>query len=299
MPKFQFLKLNYRLFLPLFSILFSSFFSTFAQQPTAPVATAPLLKRTTYKTEKVDFGAGGTLTLVGAPVGSITIEGWQKNEVEISAETEVQAATEADLAVLAQLDGFIIDDDMGHIRVRSVGTHDKDYLKKAAKKLPKNLLSLPFKIDYHIKVPMYCDLEINGGRGDFSLANIQGSMKINFLESNAKINLIGGDVDATFGAGSVEMNIPIRSWRGRGLDVQVASGDLNVYLQPNFSADIKASILRTGKIENSIESLKPRDRTTFTDKLMTARNGAGGANLSFTVGDGTVKMTTETLKSQN
>lgn len=262
-----------------------------------PAQTKPLIKRTTYKTEKIDFGAGGTFTLVGAPAGSITVEGWQQNQIEISAEIEVQAETEEDLAELARIDGFLIDNDSGHVRIISVGTHDKDYLKKTAKKFPKRLLGLPFKIDYHIKVPAYCDLEINGGRGDFNLSNVEGGMQINFLESNAKINLTGGDLNATFGKGSVEIHIPTRSWRGRGVDIQLASGDLNIYLQPNFSADVDASILRTGKIDNAIDSLKPRKSgVKFTEKSIAARNGAGGANFNFTVGDGTIKMSVEETK---
>jgi hypothetical protein len=62
-----------------------------------------LIKRTTYKNEKIDFGAGGTVTIVGAPHGSIAVEGWQKNEIEISADIEVEAENEADLAQLAKL----------------------------------------------------------------------------------------------------------------------------------------------------------------------------------------------------
>lgn len=269
--------------LSVISIFFFSF-AAFAQE------TKTLIKSTTYKNENIDFGAGGTLTIVGAPVGSVSVEGWQKNQIEISADIEVQAENEADLAELSKVDGFVIDDDFGHVRVLTVGTHDKDYLKRTAKKFPKRLLGLPFKIDYKIKVPVYCDLEINGGRGDFNLSNIQGAIEIKFLESNAKMNLTGGNVIATFGGGNVEINIPTRSWRGRSLDIQLAKGDLSVYLQPNFNGDVNASILRTGKIENSIDSLKPRNRATFTEKSVTARGGTGGANLSFTVGDGTIKM---------
>lgn len=252
--------------------------------------TKTFIKRTTYKTEKMDFGAGGTLTVVGAPAGSVSIEGWQKNEIEVSADIEMQAETEADLAELAKVDGFVLDDDAGHVRVLTVGTHDPDYMKRTAKKFPKKLLGLPFKIDYRIKVPVYCDLEINGGRGDLNLSNVEGAMQIKFLESNAKMNLTGGSVFATFGGGNVEMTIPTRSWRGRNLDIQLAAGDLNIYFQPNFSADINASILKTGKIESSIAALKPRDRTKFTEKTMTARSGAGGTVLTFTVGDGTLRM---------
>jgi beta-xylosidase len=128
--------------------------------------TQSLIKRTAYKTETVELGAGGTVSVIGAPSGSIKVEGWQKNAVEISAEVEMQAASEADLAELAKVNGFVIDNDFGHIRITSVGTHDKSYMKRVAKKFPKNLLTMPLKIDYVIKVPVYSDLNIDGGRGD-------------------------------------------------------------------------------------------------------------------------------------
>jgi hypothetical protein len=68
--------------------------------------TKPLIKRTTYKTDTIEFGAGGTISIIGAPDGSIEIEGWQKPEVEISAEIIIEAETEADLALLAGVNGF-------------------------------------------------------------------------------------------------------------------------------------------------------------------------------------------------
>jgi hypothetical protein len=251
----------------------------------------PFVKRTTFKSEKINFGAGGTVTIVGAPAGSITIEGWQKNEIEVQAEIEMQAATEADLALLAQVNGFVLDEDFGHARIISVGTHDRDFMKRAAKKIPKHLLGVPFKIDFRIKVPTFSDLEINGGKGDLTLSAVEGAMMIKFLESNAKLDLIGGAIDATFGVGNVDVKIAKPSWRGRMLNVGLASGNLNVQFPQNLSADLNASILKTGKIENALENLKPRDRSKFSEKSMLARAGNGGALLSFTVGDGALKMT--------
>ena len=252
--------------------------------------TQKLIKRTTYKTETVELGAGGTVSIIGAPNGSISIEGWRKNEVEISAEVEMQAATEADLAELARVSGFAIDADPVHVRITSFGTHDKDFMKRTAKKLPKSLLGLPFRIDYKIKVPAYCDLEIDGGKGDLTLSKVEGAMKINYLESNARLNLIGGSIVATFAAGTIEVVIPNRSWRGRSADVQLANGTMNVRLPPNLNANLDAQVLRSGKIENTLLNLKPRDRTKFTELLIAAKAGSGGAPLSFTVGDGTLKL---------
>jgi hypothetical protein len=257
---------------------------------TTTAQTNPLIKRTTYKTETVEFGVGGTVSIIGAPAGSIVVEGWQKNAVEISAEVEMQAANEADLAELARVNGFAIDDSFGHIRITSVGTHDKNYMKRVAKKFPKNLLGMPFKIDYVIKVPAYTDLQIDGGKGNLTLSNVEGAMQINFLESNAKLNLIGGSVVATFGIGAVEVIIPNRSWRGRSADIQLASGMMRVQMPLNLNANLDARVLRAGQIENALTNLKPRDHTKFTEKSILANAGSGGAFLTFTVGEGTLKL---------
>lgn len=258
------------------------------QAQTAPSA---LLKKTTYKTETIDFGAGGSVSITGAPAGSITVEGWQKNQIEITAEVEVQAATEADLALLSQINTFVIDENFGHVRINSLGTYDKNYMKQATKKFPKNLYNMPFRIDYRIKVPVYCDLTIDGGRGDLNLKNVEGAIDIKVLESNARLNLIGGAVFVTIGSGSADITIASRSWRGRSAEVSLAKGDMKVSFPANLNANVNATVLQNGRIENTYNLLKPREaKTKFTDKSMAAKSGNGGAALSFTVGDGTLKL---------
>src|SRR5688500_12672777 len=171
------------------------------------------VKRTTYKSDKLDFGVGGTLAVVGAPNGSVRIEGWSNREIEISAVIEMEAPTEADLNTLAKVTGFITQESLGRTGVISVGTHDKKYVKSVDKKFPKALYGLPFKVDYVIKVPKYCDLQIDGGKGSLSITGVEGNMKINYLDSDAKIELVGGGILATIGTGDLEVTIPSRSWR--------------------------------------------------------------------------------------
>ena len=152
------------------------------------------------------------------------------------------------------------------------------------------MLNSPLKIDYKIKVPHYSDLDINSGKGDISLTNGEGAIQIKAFEGNGNLDLIGGTINATFGSGNVDVKINSRSWRGRQAAFQVASGTLNVQFPNNMNAEIDASILRTGKIENLLSTLKPRDRSKFSEKQMFAKAGAGGALLSFTVSDGILKM---------
>lgn len=258
----------------------------------AGVATpAPLLKRTTTRRETHRLGYGGSVTLVGAPEGSVTVEVWSKNEVEIIADVEQSAATEDELTKLAAVNTFVIDTDLNHIRVMTVGVHDRKYLKRVARDLPKNLLAMPWKIDYHLRVPASVDLEINAGRGALTIRGVEGALQVNAGEGGADFTLAGGDVSARLAGGPVTVRVPTRSWRGRGLDVRVASGNLTVELPAGFSGDINAEVLRAGRVENAYAGLAPREDTKPTERSLQARAGAGGATLSFTVGDGTLRIT--------
>ncbi|MFN6963683.1 MAG: hypothetical protein ACK4S4_07950 [Pyrinomonadaceae bacterium] len=250
-----------------------------------------LIKRTTTKTDRMDFGAGGTVAVVGAPEGSITVRPARGSEVEIEARIELQAPSEADLARLAEITTFVVQEGLGRVSIISTGTHDTKFVKRLPKKLPKNLIGLPFRIDYVIGVPRYCDLEISGGRGDITIGGVEGAIRVNSLESTAKLDLVGGGLNATFGKGTVAITMPDRSWRGNAIDVQLASGTMDVRFPVNLSAELDAAILRTGKIENALGGLKPRVRTAPpTERSIAARAGAGGVSMKFTVGDGTLRL---------
>jgi len=254
------------------------------------VPPGPLLTRSTSRHEVRRFGYGGTVTVVGAPRGSITIEGWSKNEVELRAEIEVQATTEQDLAKLAAVNGFLLDDDLNHLSVLTTGMHDKSYMRRAAKNFPKQLLGLPWKIDYYLKVPSTTQLEINSGSGVLKVSGVEGAIRLGAPQTDATLTLTGGVVNATFGLGTVQVRIPVRSWRGGGLQIELASGELNVELPAGFNGDIDSDILRSGKIENSYPGLETRDRTAFSDRSIHARAGSGGAYLKLTVGAGTIRL---------
>lgn len=254
-------------------------------------ASQELLKRKVTKTDRFDFGAGGTVAVMGAPTGSIRVSPSSKNEIEITAEIELQAASAVDLDRLAEVTGFVTDETAGRTGIVSIGTHNKLGDKKRWKKFPKHLMGLPFRIDYTILVPKYCDLEIDGGKGDLSVTGVEGSIRINFIETNAKVEVIAGSSSIMFGSGKADVAFGTRGWRNRMADVQMGTGNLTIHLTSSASAQIDALVLRSGSIDNSFPDLKPRDRKApFTDRSMIAKAGVGGAPLKFTVGDGTLTL---------
>lgn len=254
---------------------------------------AERLKRTIFKTDRFDFGPGGTLSIIGAPEGSIRVEGWEKGEIEISAEIALEADTEADLNTLSEITGFVLREELGRVGVISVGVNDRKYLKQIKRKLPKTLAAVPYRIDYVIRAPRFSDLQIDGGNGKLDITGIDGTIRVNFLNADARIGLVGGSILATFESGTVDLAIPTRSWRGRFVDIQISKGDLNVALPTGLNATLDASILRTGTIENGFADLVPRIRKAeFTEKSIVAKAGAGTVPLRFTVGDGMLRLTT-------
>ena len=249
-----------------------------------------LLTRTSTRRETARFSYGGTVTLIAAPRGSVTVEGWSRNEVEVTANIELQALTEADLDQLAKVNTFVFDEDLNHISVLTTGTHDRAFMKRSAKNFPKKLLNLPWKIDYRVRVPINTDLEVNAGHGEVKLSGVEGALRITATESDTALTLTGGTISTTVTAGSISFAIPARSWRGSGADIRIASGTINVDLQPGFSGDIDADVLRTGKIINTYEGLTSREKPGLTERTVRARAGSGGAYFKFTVGDGTVNI---------
>lgn len=263
--------------------------STASPQKKAPEPyRPPLLVRTTTRHELVRFPYGGTLTVIGPPDGSITIEGWQGSEVEITAEIQLLADTEADLDLLALVNTFVLDEDANHLRVLSTGTHDKAFMRSVARKFPKALLGLPWRIDYRIRVPVATDLDINAGRGPLSIANVEGNIQISASESATNLRLTGGTVTATIAIGKVDLEIPSRSWRGVGAQLKVAAGEVTVAIPAGFSGDFAAEVLRSGRIEDSYDGLN-KTRGSEPRKL-SGRAGAGGAAFNLTVGDGVIAI---------
>jgi len=262
----------------------------------AAANTTPALKRKATRREVRRFGYGNTLTLYGAPDGSITIEAWPRAEIEIVADIELQAGTEDDLARLAAVNGFVLDEDATHFRLVTTGTHDRKFMKNAAKNnpaaknFPKHLLAMPWRIDYRIRVPALVDLEVFAGRGALVLDGVQGALQLSAGESRSVLTLVGGDVSATVVGGSVLLRVPVQSWRGRGATVKMAAGELTVALPAGFNGEVSATILRTGRIEGADAAFGAGERAVSNERSLRLRAGGGGAPFTFEVVDGVIRF---------
>jgi hypothetical protein len=275
----------------------SSNSSAAVQKKKVEVSAPPAMVRTTSRHEARRFGYGGTFTLVGAPTGSITIEGWARNEVDISAEIELRANSEADLELLSRFNNFAIDLDANHLQVLTHGTHDPVFM-RPVKKFPKALLGLPWKIDYRIRVPFATDMEVNAGHGPIRISDVQGNIRLSAAEGVADLKLSGGTLSATLIQGKLNLEVPARSWARGTAELRVATGEIAVLIPAGFNGDFDAEVLRAGQITNSYEGLEPRDNTTPNQVKASLRAGAGGGSFNLTIGDGTIVIKKQTESSK-
>jgi len=260
-----------------------------AQKKPLPAQPAEALIRTVNRHEVKRLGYGGTFTVIGAPEGSITIEGWSRNEVDVTSEIQLHASTEADLDLLAAVDNFVLDADVNHLQLLTTGTHDKAFMRAAARKFPKTLLNSPWRADYRIRVPYALDLEVNGGRGPIVIKNVEGNIRVSAAEGVVDLTLTGRTLSATVGIGAINLNVPGRSWSGVGGELRVAAGNITLMLPRDFSGDVEAETLRSGKIDNSHPGVIADDANVSPGKFK-GRAGAGGATFQLTVGDGTITI---------
>lgn len=248
------------------------------------------VKRTFTKTELRDLAPGGSVSILGAPVGSIKVKSWSVPRVEVTAVIEIEAKSEADVAQIAEVTTFVINESLGRLTILTVGTHDKSVVKKLGKRFPKHLVGLPFKVNYEVSVPIHSDVEINSGIGDVSVSGNDGFLSLNALETDATVD-ISGRASIIVAKGSVKARLGPRNWRLRPVDISVADGDLTLFVVFGVGADIDAKVLRSGSISMAGVDLKPRDaRLPFTERLMLARLGVGGPPIALSVGNGKLSI---------
>jgi hypothetical protein len=175
----------------------------------------------------------------------------------------------------------------------------------AGKNFPKKLLTAPWRVDYIVRVPAYTDLEIYVGKGAFAVSNTEGALQLNLTEGDATLAPAGGDVRATVGRGRANVRPTGRSWRGRGVEVRLASGDLTAEFPQIYNADLDARIHQSGAIENthtaftvpemqgstsSINNVNTPPASAPTPLPSRGRIGAGGAQFTFAVGTGNIRI---------
>jgi DUF4097 and DUF4098 domain-containing protein YvlB len=213
-------------------------------------------------TQTFPLQAGGYLSLENIN-GDVTIEGWKKNEVSISA---VKKGNPKDL-------------DRLQISIDVDKYEGKDWIHVGTEHGVFTLNS--GSVDYTIKVPSDAiledielvngDLKVTGVTGYLSLGTVNGSVTASGMTGNAWVETVNGNQDLSFD----------KMGKGQAVDLETVNGAITLRIPAKANAQVDAETLN-GKISS--------------DFGLTVEKGEWiGSSAKGLVGSGGARITVETI----
>jgi len=219
----------------------------------------------------VSFVSGGTLSLENVN-GDVEIAGWDRDEVEISAERmiplpygrRIQWQPIRRSMPRVDFDKF---EDFIKIKARSSGGD-----KEAA------------AVNFYLNAPHSIKLkDIVGREGNISLADLYGEAVIDLQNGKIKVENFSGSLIASLVKGIVEASL----YDLRGEDeirITVREGDITIHLQAEVKARVEASA-SNGNIYSDFDL-----KETLPAKKISGQIGEGGAFISLSSLNGDIQI---------
>lgn len=198
------------------------------------------------------FDDPGMLVIDGGQNGGVTVEGWERDVVEVRARVWANARSQerADEIIdeirLAMRDGELYASGTRSERRESWG------------------------VSWDVMVPRSTDLEIETMNGGVRLRDVSGDIEARATNGGIDVSHVSGDVRVRTTNGGLNVELDGRRWEGEGLDAQTTNGGVTLVVPADYSAQ-----LETGTVNGGFE----------LDFPITVR-GKIGRRLSTTLGDG-------------
>lgn len=175
-----------------------------------------------------DLSATGSLEVDASPNGGVTVNGWDRNEVQVVAMVRAQSRTRADAEALAREVEVIAEPG----RVRTDG--------------PRPQRGVNWSVSYEIMVPNRTDLDLESTNGGLDVYDVAGDLRLRTTNGGIELARVSGDVHGRTVNGGVRVELDGDRWSGRGLDLQTTNGGVTLQVPNGYSADLTASTVNGG-----------------------------------------------------
>ena len=221
----------------------------------------------------VPLDPGGALVLEN-DTGDVEIRGWDRSEVEVSAEEGWGRLSRPGF-------GF---GGWGRASSPDIGVDKIENLVKIAVRAP-GRVDIGRPVHFEVNVPRSITIRSIGLKtGDLALADLFGKIKADVEDGDVRIVNFSGSVDLLAGRGRVEVELLDLRAEDEVL-LTVKEGDLTVYPQPDANARIEASA-PNGEIVSEFDlGTEPPSKKAAGDI-----GKSGGATLSLTAFRGDVHL---------
>lgn len=215
------------------------------------------------------MSAPSRLLVDGAQNGSVTIVGWDRNDVLVRAMIQANADTRREAEALAK----DIKIEMGTDRIRA----DR----------PRNTRYENWSVSYEVWVPRKINLDAEAENGGVSVEGVEGRMSLHTINGSMRLRDVAGDVRAETTNGSASATLSGTAWRGTGLDLETTNGSVTLELPRNFNAD-----LETGTVNGQWSVDFPITVQGTIGRRLTTKLGNGGPRIRAVTTNGGVRIRT-------
>lgn len=199
--------------------------------------------------------SGRAIEIDGRQNGSIRVQGWDGNDVKVTARLQANGESDADAQALLK-DIRITSDGR---RVSAEGpNNDRGYRSGWA-------------ASYVVMVPRRFDLSLDAYNGSLGVDGVTGKLELSTHNGSVTLTDVGGDVHARTQNGSLNVQLAGTSWSGDGLDAVTQNGSVRLAVPASYAAT-----LETGTVNGRINTDIPITvQGRITRQLSVPLNGGG------------------------
>lgn len=207
-----------------------------------------------------------SLALDGATNGGISVTGWDRDSVHVSARMQSYASTQAEAE--RSLRDVRIATEGGTIRATGPGDgNDRQR----------------WTVSYDVYVPRRMDLDLRAHNGGVRVKEVVGRMTLETENGGIALLGAGGDVRAHAQNGGLSVQLTGTRWEGAGLNAETENGGVRLVIPERYSAR-----LETGTVNGGIRTDFPITVSGRISRHFSLTLGSGGAPVRATTTNGGV-----------
>jgi hypothetical protein len=213
------------------------------------------------------LSAPGDLKVDAMPNGGISVEAWDRNEMQVRAKVHAWAESEARAWEIAS-----------GIEVTAGGKTSADG--------PKREQEEGWSVSYRIMVPRNTDLDLASTNGGITIDGIKGELRFRTTNGGIHLENVSGDVEGHTTNGGIHITLSGDTWDGKGMVVQTTNGGVKLSVPSGYSAHLETATTNGGMNVGFPVTVQGK-----IDRKLSVDLGDGGPTLKITTTNGGVRIT--------
>jgi hypothetical protein len=212
------------------------------------------------------LGPRQRLAVNGHANGGISVDAWDRNEIQVRVIIHTRARSESDARDLAH-----------EIEVDTSGTLRADG--------PSGRWRSSWSASFEITVPRRTDLDLDAMNGGISVAGVEGRLDLRTQNGGIDLDGVAGDVRGRTQNGGIDVRLTGSKWNGQGLDLQTSNGGVEMRVPDGYSAR-----LETGTVNGGMDIDFPITVSGRLTRRIEAVIGSGGPTVRAVTTNGSVSL---------